>query len=171
MDINWAEVNKYREPINGVEWGEVLATYIADEDLYTEGHIGGTTYLVKDLAGTAVEGWFYDFTNLLFTAVDPGGEAPRREITAMEFWFESFTTRERAMTWALCDDHPNVREHDDSPLSKPSVENLYRLTAFRDLTVSGKFFLDQSEVVAVVGALEQIGLLAPGRADAILERV
>lgn len=165
----YAYVKKYRES----NWGRVLSISDGPAPGAGPGPVGASleNFIVVITSGSPEEDWYYDFDTNTFTDVSPGLEAPRRKVAAKDFWFAHFTALERAKVWALCDGRTDVPKHDNSgPVPDPGITNHYRLVSFRDLTINGSFYLDEPELCTVVDALETIGLLAPGRANAILER-
>jgi hypothetical protein len=165
----YAEVVRYRDS----NWGRIEAVMVEengrDAGVYNTG-VGGGVYVVEIVSGTPSIGDFYDFDTETWTTTDPNLEYPRRFISAKEFWIENVTADERAKIWALCSGEANVPKYDNSEPVSISIENRYRLAAFRDITLSGGFYLDNSEVITVIDALETIELISPGRADIILER-
>lgn len=111
---------------------------------------------------------WYDFDTQTFTATDP--RPPREQpayklmhyLSGGELWFNRCTATERAKVWALANG-------ESVPGVTVTLEQRYRLAAFKDWTVSGEaFWSDDPEVVTVINALESIGLLAAGRAAEIL---
>lgn len=143
----------------GSEWGDVISIIdMGDHDPESPVYV-----LVDGVSPAPQAGWFYNRRTSTFTDTLPI-ERPRRTVQASEFWMQKFTATERAKVWALCNG-------ESVPGVTVSLEDRYRLAAFRDVTLAGEPIpLHNSEVVTIIDALESIGLLTAGRADEILER-
>lgn len=158
----WAYIERY-----DATWGEVgnvtdMGSHIPE--------IGPPYYLIDITAYNPQPvqgaGWWYNFTSDLFTDVNPGvtkPAPPKPIVDADKLWMQKFTPTERAKVWAACNG-------ESIPGVTISLENRYRLAAFRDFTMTGlSYKLDHPEVVTVVNGLETAGLLSAGRANQILE--
>ena len=122
------------------------------------------TYSPKPVQG---EEWWYNNDSDLFTNIKPvivRPPMPASVTRAPDLWFKRLTDQERSYVWAVCNG-------ETPPGVTITLQNRYRLAAFKDITLTGlKFPLDHAEIVAVIDGMEAAGIIGAGRADEILER-
>lgn len=155
--INYAEIKRFEE----TSFGQVR--FIGQTETLP---LGDKRILFVDLAGYDPQpqvGWYFDKGNDVFSEAPPiEAVVPKAKLTAAEFWMETLTFGERARVWGVCNGEA-------VPGVTITLEQRYRLAAFRDLSLAGELIpLHANETITMVNGMELAGIIDPGRAAEIL---